>query len=142
MRLDRQLARILGAVIVMIVAYLAPSAAKAHPGHHPAPAAVAASDAASAKSDARATVAAPAAATKAIVVALYTADPDASAPGKMCHGVCCCLAGMSCSAHALTPDAGSAVMTRKAATLSAIPDDLARPGVDPEALPKPPRPFA
>src|SRR3954468_14221482 len=45
MRLDRQLARILAAVIVMIAAYLAPSAVQAHAGHHhPAPAAVVASE--------------------------------------------------------------------------------------------------
>ncbi|KQP91587.1 hypothetical protein ASF60_17355 [Methylobacterium sp. Leaf113] len=36
MRFEQQFVRLMAAVIVMIIAYVAPSAARAHEGHHPA----------------------------------------------------------------------------------------------------------
>jgi len=141
MRLDRQLARILAAVIVMIAAYLAPSAVQAHPGHtEPMSATVAVQDAGSARWDLPAAIAMTADAETA-EVAMNAANPNIPAPIKRCNGLCCCSSGMACCAHALAPESGS-LSELTAARLTAAPDVLARPGVDPEALPKPPRSFA
>ena len=142
MRLDRLLARILVAAIVMIAAYFAPSAAQAHAGHaQPALTAVTASDVLSATSDHMATTAAMVAEVKATQVAVDAADPETPAPTKKCNGVCCGSA-MACCAPVFVTDVGIAVPLRTATRLAPIPDFLARPGTDPEALPKPPRTFA
>jgi hypothetical protein len=151
MRLDRQLARILAAVIVMIAAYLAPSAVQAHAGHHhPAPTAVVAAEVISpaAQTTSAATTvlsATPSAVwseAKAIDVVAGAADPGARVLPKTCTGSCCCNTGMACCTHALTADTDGSAVMGAASRLAAIPGYLARPGADPEALPKPPRSFA
>jgi hypothetical protein len=137
----------LPAMIVMIVAYLAPSVAEAHPGHgHPPPATVSAPEAILASH-------ASAAPSEAVAIAsvLYQEETDSSVsvanfdgpgPFNRCTGPCCCNVSMSCYAHALTADTGGTAVTGPTSRLIATPDDLARSGVDPEALPKPPRTFA
>src|SRR4051812_24286840 len=149
MKLDRQLARMVAAMIVMIIAYLAPSAVLAHAGHHHGPPAVVSS---SGTTPAPAVIAfgsheavtllalaiEPARADATVGVA----DRDTLAPLETCTGSCCCSTGMVCCAHALTADVGSAGLIGAAASPIVLPEDLARPGVDPEALPKPPRSLA
>jgi hypothetical protein len=147
MRLDRQLARFLAAVIVMIAAYFAPSAVQAHAGHHhaapavvTAPEAVLIADGSAASSQSAASATLPTLPATAVVTA---ADADETGPSQRCTGPCCCNTSMACCGlHALTADAGSGVRLGPAMRLIGVPDDLARPGVDPEALPKPPRTFA
>lgn len=143
MRLDWQFVRILAVAIVMIAAYFVPSAGQAHAGHaHLPPTAVTASDVLSARSSHMA-AAAIIAEVRATPIAADVADPDTPAPIKRCNGDCCCSAGMHCCAHGiLALEAGGAVLMRTAAKLAPVPDFLARPGIDPEALPKPPRTFA
>lgn len=148
MRLGRQLAGMLAAIIVIIVAYLVPSIAQAHSGHHHLPpATVSASEAIPASH----AIAAPSQATamalevlsqEAAAVFISAVNFDGSGPSKRYTGPNCCNVGMSCHAHALIADAGGVAPMGPATRLVAIPDDFARPGVDPEALPKPPRTFA
>jgi hypothetical protein len=137
----------LPAMIVMIVAYFAPLTAEAHPGHRhlppataSAPEAVPASHASAAPSQAVAMASVLYQEEAAVFVSV--ADFDGPGPLNRCSGPCCCNVGMLCYAHALTAEAGGAALIGSAARLAAIPDDLARSGVDPEALPKPPRTFA
>ena len=149
MKLGRQLARMLAAMIVMIVAYLAPSAAQAHAGHHHESHAVVSGSGATPAPDVNSFGSHRAAAPSALAIEPATsdatvgvADQDALTPLKTCTGSCCCSTGMVCCAHALTADIGSAGLIGAAASLIVLPEDLARPGVDPEALPKPPRSLA
>ncbi len=146
MTLDRPLVHILAA-IVMIVAYFVPSAVQAHAGHaHTQPnlVTVTALDQGSARLDMTAVTAAAATEREAAQVTADLADPadpDTPAPTKRCNGLCCGGASAACCAHALAPELGLSP-TPTAARLIAIVNALARPGVDPEALPKPPRSFA
>lgn len=147
MRLGRRLARMMAAMIVMIVACLAPSIAEAHPGHHhlPPPPTVSASEAIPASHAIPAPLQATAMAAEALsqegaAVFVSAADFDGSDPFNRCTGLCCCNVSMLCGAHAFTANAGGVAPIGPATCLVAIPDDLARPGVDPEALPKPPKP--
>ena len=148
MSLARQLARMSAVIIVMIIAYLVPSIAEAHSGHrHLAPTTVSASEAISASHAISAPLQATAMAVETpsqegAAVFVSAADFDGPGPFKTYTGPCCCNIGMSCHAHAFTADAGSVALTGPAPRLIAIPDDHTRPGVDPEALPKPPRTFA
>jgi hypothetical protein len=144
MKPGRQLARMLAVMIVMIVAYLAPFAAEAHSGHRHLPSATVSASEARPVSYA---ISAPSQATSMLsqegaAVFVSAADFDGSDPFKSCTGPCCCNVGMSCHAHALTADAGGVAFISPATRQVAIPEDLSRPGVDPEALPKPPRTFA
>ncbi len=146
MTLDRPLVHILAA-IVMIVAYFVPSAVQAHAGHahlETKLVTVTALDPGSARLDITAVTAAVATEIEAAQVTTdpaYPADPDTPAPTKRCNGLCCGSASAACCAHALAPELGLSP-TPTAARLIAIVNSLARPGVDPEALPKPPRSFA
>jgi hypothetical protein len=137
----------LAAMIVMIIAYLVPFVAEAHSGHHHLPpATVSASEAIPAShaisAPSQATAMALVLSQEGAAVFVSAADFDGPGPFKRCTGSCCCHVGMSCYAHALTADAGGVALIRPATRLVAIPDDFARPGVDPEALPKPPKTFA
>lgn len=151
MNLDRQVARLMAVVIVMIAALFAPSVAEAHGGHvhHKVPATLGPgpAEAASAAVQAgavrtiptRVTTSEPAPAP-ASGIALQTPAPF-PADTDRCGGVCCTL-GAACCHSALTP-----VMTAVPPPLSrravALPRDLpGRPGITLEALPEPPRPFA
>jgi hypothetical protein len=146
MTLDRSLVHILAA-IVMIVAYFVPSAVQAHAGHahtQPQLVTVTALDPGSARLDISAVVAAVATEIEAAQVTAdtaYPADPDTPGPTKRCNGLCCGSASAACCAHALAPELGLSP-TPSAARLIAIANALARPGIDPEALPKPPKTFA
>ena len=140
MNLRHQLVRALGAAIVMIAAYLMPAVAQAHAGHvHPAPAAVAAATSASPDNSATAAKAAPLDAV-AKAVAVLRADRSTQAPAR-CNGFCCGV-NMSCCAPALAPEAATLVPLPALSRLVLIYQAPARPGIDPEALPKPPRSFA
>src|SRR4051794_24107120 len=143
MRLGRESVRILAAAIIMIVAYLAPSAVQAHAGHHhPSAAVTSSTEAVSAVPRSAATTVAVADADAGAVV-VDAAQPRRDGQNGSCNGPCCCSSSgmMACCAHALVPRAG--LPPRHASgRLSAPSDFLARPGVDPEALPKPPRAFA
>jgi len=146
MTLDRPLVHILAA-IVMIVAYFVPSAVQAHAGHahiQPKLVTVTALDPGSTRLDITAITAAAATEREAAQVTAdpaYPADPDSPAPTR-CKGPCCCgSASAPCCAHAVAPESGL-WPAPTAARLIAIANALARPGVDPEALPKPPRSFA
>lgn len=148
MRLGRPLARLWAAMIVMIVAYLAPSVAEAHAGHHHASVAVVAAfdalpspEMISAASQVAPTASAVPFNVEAAEV-LTAAGSDDPAPFKRCTGPCCCNISMACCAHALTADTGGAALITPASRLAAIPDDLALQGIDPETLPEPPRTFA
>jgi len=149
MKPDRRLARMVAAMIVMIIAYLAPSAVLAHAGHHHEPPAVVSSSGAPPAPDVIAFGSHGAVTPSALAIEPATADAtvgvadrETLAPLKTCTGSCCCSTGMVCCAHALTADIGSAGLIGAAASLIVLPEDLARPGVNPEALPKPPRPLA
>ena len=147
MRLDRQLARFLAATIVMIVAYLAPSAVQAHAGHNHAARAVvsvsaAAPDVTLATSHTLVVGSALLVEAKATDVMVGATDPDAQTPLKTCTGPCCCGSGMACHGHAATLDPGGQIVMGATTRMVAPPEELARLGVGPEALPKPPRSFA
>ena len=140
MNLRHQLVRVMGAAIVLIAAYLMPTVAQAHAGHvHAAPAAVAAATSASPDNSATAAKAAPYDAI-AKTVAVLRADRSTQAPAR-CKGFCCGV-NMSCCAPALAPEAATLVPLPAPSRLVLIYQAPARPGIDPEALPKPPRSFA
>ncbi len=140
MDLRQQLVRVLGAAIVLIAAYLMPAAAQAHEGHfHAASAAVAAATSATPDILAAAAKADPADAVVKTVAVLRT-DRPTQAPAR-CNGFCCGV-NMSCCAPTLAPEAATLVPRPAPSRLVLIYQAPARPGIDPEALPKPPRSFA
>jgi hypothetical protein len=149
MRLGRHPARMVAMmIIVMIVAYLAPSIAEAHSGHHHLPPvtvsaseAIPASHAISAPSQATA-MALEVLSQEGAAIFVSAVDFDGPSPFNRCTGPCCCNTSMSCGAHAFTANTGGVAPIGPATCLVAIPDDLVRPGIDPEALPKPPKTFA
>lgn len=155
MRLDRQLVRLMAAMIVMIIAYVAPSVAQAHEGHHHG-----GHDHAAMTRAAKAQVApAPAPATQVVGSAVSTATPVLAAsavtlrmatlqaddagrgccPGP-CKGACCgtmscCVTGILSTLGPLpTPAFGHVVLVTQ--------DVDGRSGLGPEALPRPPRTLA
>src|SRR5215218_481677 len=108
MKLGRQLVRMLAAMIVMIIAYLAPSAVLAHAGHHHVSPAVVSSSGATPAPDVIAFGSHGAVTPSALAIEPATADAmvsvadrDTLAPLKTCTGSCCCSTGMACCAHAL-----------------------------------------
>lgn len=157
MTLDRQLARLLAAVIVMIAASFGVSAAHAHEGHahhHPMTASAQAVPSAptaamvqpapvSAEKVTEVRMVTPAALdgarTMQVVAALASADTREDCGG--CNGVCCSM-GMACCHSALTPASLVGVPALTLATTVVAPQDVLRPSLAPEALPKPPRAFA
>src|SRR5215204_4011926 len=131
MKLGRQLARMLAAMIVMIIAYLAPSAVLAHAGHHHEPPAVVSSSGATPAPDVISSGSYGAVTLSALAIEPATAeatvgvaDRETLAPLKTCTGSCCCSTGMACCAHALTADTGSAGPIGAAARLVVLPEDL------------------
>ena len=163
MTLDRHLARLLAVVIVMITATFSVSVAQAHEGHghhHPAPAVSVAPVATALVQEAAMPAAAPvsvqADTTPPRVVALATqmapsagqtalavSAPNAEDCGDCggCNGLCCGM-GMVCCHSALTPASIAAALPATLAVMVPAPQQTARPSLAPEALPKPPRPFA
>lgn len=162
MSLDRQIVRMMAAMILAILAYVAPSAVQAHEGHahhgHLYAAATQPNVApAAAKTVASAMTAAPWLLAQTAVptwskVALTTTDGASIKPsGDDCCPVrCeCCAAGckthcsrtMAC-ATGIVSDL-SALLPHLSRTMTLIPRDVAdRAGIGPEALPKPPRTLA
>jgi hypothetical protein len=133
-----QLARILGAV-VLIVAFAVPSLAFAHEGHH-APGVAKAIPASLETQTVK-----KAAAAVANVAALTTARASVPVAGGVftdCGGHCCGgAAGMACCGAALAADPCS-IPLFKASLLFLLRDVLASRGISPAALPKPPKSFA
>lgn len=138
MRLGRHVVHILAAAIALIAAYLVPSAAEAHAGHHHSEPAVAAVQVASPEQSRSADLLDLAEVEEAAVVTLRS---DAVRRAKGCSGFCCGT-GTTCCAHALTAEAGALTPARSATRIARPSEFALRPGVDPEALPKPPRTIA
>ena len=163
MTLDRHLARLLAAVIVMIAATFSVAVAQAHEGHahhHPAPtvsgAPVATAPAQEAAMPAAAPVSVKADTTPSRVVALVTqvapsAGQTALAVSALkagecgdcggCNGLCCGM-GMVCCHSALTSASITAAPPAPLAVMVPALQQSAHSSLAPEALPKPPRPFA
>ncbi|GAB6846125.1 hypothetical protein HNR00_003299 [Methylorubrum rhodinum] len=152
MSLDRQIVRLMAAMILAIIAYVAPSAVQAHEGHahrghhmaavqpKPVPATTKAAGTVPAKPTARSE--APAW-SKVTLAAMETAriEPtgdDCCQPGcktRCCGTMACCATGVLSGPSGLSPS-----LFR---TVTLIPRDVAgRSGAGPEALPKPPRTLA
>ncbi|WP_043749485.1 hypothetical protein [Methylobacterium nodulans] len=148
MRLDRHLASLMAAMIITIIAFLAPSAVQAHDGHaHHAsrlqaavqiPAAEVRAPGAGPVSSFAVRIAGPACAGIASAAVEPAGDrPDD--PGA-CKAVCC--GTMACCATAV-PAVPPALPILAFRHVSAVPpDSVARPGIGPDTLPEPPRTLA
>ncbi|MCP1553991.1 MULTISPECIES: hypothetical protein [Methylobacteriaceae] len=157
MRPDRQLVRLMAAMIVMIIAYVAPSAVQAHEGHHhgghdhaamtrAAKASVAPLAAPAPRDVGRSAAAVDAtpvllkAAVPARVAILQSEDAGRGCCPGPCKGTCC--GTMSCC----VPGILSAPMTMPTLAFGHVVlvthDVDGRSGLGPEALPRPPRTLA
>ncbi|MHB2211477.1 hypothetical protein [Methylobacterium sp. CM6257] len=156
MSLDRKIVRLMAAMILAIIVYVAPSAVQvhegyAHHGHHHAAATQPNVAPPAAKTVASAMTAAPWLLAQAAVptwskVALTMSGGASIKPsGDDCCPVGCkthCCRTMGCCATGILsgPSALSPPLFR---TTTLIPSDVAdRAGIGPEALPKPPRTLA
>ncbi|GJD52012.1 hypothetical protein OPKNFCMD_4774 [Methylobacterium crusticola] len=143
MSVDRPCARLLAVVIVMIAAVLAPSAVLAHAGAHALHAHALHGHASLAHVPAPHSLAAQAGTPgKAVILEARVepaASPERPAAGP-CRGLCC--GGAVCCATGLPPASGALLLPvpRRLAIVPAA--TLGRPGIAPEALTEPPRPFA
>ena len=156
MNLDRQLVRLMAAMIVMIIAYVAPSVVQAHEGHGHHQVTVkkaeVAPSAAQALSAPRTSVTTWAEATTALTV-LPVASAGLAAKASIqsdeqgrgcCPGPCksACCGTMSCCVPGILTDAAS-LPTLPFGPVTMISYDVTElPGVGPEALPRPPRTLA
>ncbi|XAP10506.1 hypothetical protein ABC766_01795 [Methylobacterium fujisawaense] len=146
---DRQIARLMAAMILAIIAYVAPSAAQAHEGHgghggHGRHVAAAQPQPKAAAAAAKPTVRAAAptwskVVTTAVEAAYIAPTGDACCrPGcktRCCGTMSCCATGVLSGSDALVPS-----LFR---TGTQIPGDVSgRVGTAPETLPKPPRTLA
>ncbi len=154
MSLDRQIVRLMAAMILAIIAYVAPSAVQAHEGHAHYGHHVAATPSKFVPSTPKAEVPAPArpavrseAPTWSKVALPFAAvEPTRIEPSengccqtgcktRCCGPMACCAPGVLSAPYALSP-----TLFR---TVTLIPRDVAgRSGPGPEALPKPPRTLA
>ncbi|WP_081397081.1 hypothetical protein [Methylorubrum extorquens] len=150
MNLDRQLARLLAAVIVMIAAVFGASAVQAHEGHHHAPATVTIQPVAPAPVAAEAmplkaspvVVASAFDSPQSVVVLSVSAKPGAKAPAERpCNGVCCSM-GASCCVPGILLSTILAPVDLTGGSRLLFAEQPAGPGLAREALPKPPRSFA
>jgi hypothetical protein len=133
-----QLARILGAV-VLIVAFAVPSSASAHGGHQPPSAAKVGPTLSEIQAVKKVAVAVENMAALSIARAPV---PVAVGVFTDCGGHCCGgAAGMACCGAALAADPCS-IPLFKASQLFLIRDVPPPRGISPEALPKPPKSFA
>ena len=155
MSLDRQIVRLMAAMILAIIAYVAPSAVQAHEGHAHHGHHVAATQPNAVPATAKAAVTEPATqavrveasawsklALQPVAVELTGIEPRQD--GSCCPGPCktrCCGPMACCATGILSgPSALSPSLFR---TVTLIPRDVAgRAGTGPEALPKPPRTLA
>ena len=154
MSFDRQIVRLMAAMILAIIAYVAPSAVQAHEGHAHHGHHRAATQPKVAPPAARATVTAPAKTAVRFEVptwskiALRLAVAEGARiepPGDDCCRLGCktrCCGPMACCATGVLP--GPSVLSPSLfRTVTLIPRDVAgRSGTGPEALPKPPRTLA
>lgn len=157
MNLDRQLARLMAAMIVMIIAYVSPSAVQAHEGHaHHGHHQAAVVEAAPASPVVQA-VAAPVAVMKGAYATMQAVAPGIVAvsarigsiqsdeqgrgccPGA-CKGTCC--GTMSCCVPGILTGAASLPTLAYGHVVMMSYDVSGLPGVGPEALPRPPRTLA
>lgn len=151
MRPDRQIVRLMAAMILSIVAYVVPSAVQAHEGHahHGHSMAAAQPKAVAPVGKVTTVLARPAvradtpARFKVSLVAVDAARIEPIEDGCCCPGcktrccgtMTCCATGVLTGAHGLSPSLLRAVML--------VPRDVAGGGgIGPEALPKPPRTLA
>ena len=150
MTLDRHLARLLAAVIVMIAATFGVSVAQAHEGHVHHSRATHASAPVQTKAPVAAKAEAPAAVSviqqtrqPAAVFLALAAQADADDLGRTggCDGQCCAM-GMACCHAAVTPATLPSVPLQTISTVILSPQQSLPPSLAPEALPKPPRSFA
>lgn len=145
MNLDRQLARLLAAVIVMIAATFGTSVAQAHEGHaYHAPTTVTVQPVAAAPVVAETGPAKASAFDSPLsVVALsVSAKPGAKAPAERpCNGVCCSMGGSCCVPGILSSTILAPVDLTGGSRL-VFAEQPAGPSLAREALPKPPRSFA
>lgn len=144
MGLYRRIAQMLVVTIALIAAGLSPSAVEAHAGHRHAPhAAHVEIGAAPAMVEAR--VAGCRASTPGDVLigvsTLGPADAGASDSNRPCTGFCCG-SGTACCASAIAPEAVGIPPPRAGGLRVDAGAAAARASVDPERLPKPPRPLA
>ncbi|KMO22838.1 hypothetical protein [Methylobacterium indicum] len=153
MSLDRQIVRLMAAMILAIIAYVAPSAVQAHEGHRhdghhvaavqPATAPVAEAGSASVKPAVGTGV--PAWSTFALPVSfIEPARIELEQDGGCCPGPCktrCCGPMACCATGILSGPSTLSPSLFRIVTL--IPRDIAgRAGPGPEALPEPPRTLA
>ncbi len=151
MSLDRQIVRLMAAMILAIIAYVAPSAVQAHEGHahHGHHLAATQPKVVLAKTEAAAVPARPAVRAEAAawskvslapieVARIEPTEDGCCRPGcktRCCGTMTCCVTGVLTGPYALSPS-----LFR---TVTLIPRDVAgRAGPGPEALPKPPRTLA
>ena len=157
MRPDRQLVRLMAAMIVMIIAYVAPSAVQAHEGHyhggqdHAAMTRAAKAQVATAATPASRNIVSATVAVSAAPVLLMAAVPTRIAvlqSGDAGHGCCpgpckgACCGTMACCASGIL-SVPAALPTLAFGRVVLVSHDVdSRPGVGPEALPRPPRTLA
>jgi hypothetical protein len=133
-----QLARILAAV-VLSAAFAVPSMAWAHEGHHAPSVAKTATASSETQTVKKGVVSV---ANVAALSAARASVPVAAGVLTDCGGHCCGgAAGMACCGAALAADPCS-IPLFKASLLFLIRDVPPPRGISPEALPKPPKPFA
>ena len=145
MTLDRHLARLLAAVIVMITATFGVSAAQAHEGHehHPQAPAVAAApvtESVDLSTSADASVIQQAKQPATALVAAQASTDDVGQSGG-CDGRCC-TTSMACCHAAVTPATLAMPSLKTLSSLVLAPQQTVPSSLTPEALPKPPRSFA
>ncbi|MET7244365.1 hypothetical protein ABZT49_13425 [Methylobacterium sp. EM32] len=145
---DRPIVRLMAAVILAILAHLAPSAVQAHEGHgRHAPAATMQGRAVPAKAVAATAPARPIIRAETPAWSRTALRIAAVAPvehGNCCPGPCrvrCCGTMACCATGILSGSAGPAPLPFRGARLR--PRDVpGRAGAGPEALPRPPRTLA
>src|SRR5215510_5911311 len=141
MALYPRVAQILAAIVVLCAAWLMPSLASAHAGHshHGAPPAAAENVAAPiGASDVGQS--APTVVVKSELASVAWSGKNDTSTG--CAGRCCgAAAGMPCCGAVQVPEISVAPCVLSCHTIGFTPS-VALLGLPPEALPKPPKPFA
>ena len=137
--MNRQLAAVIWAAVLLIAVQFVSSVAQAHAGHSHAPTVVVTPSTDDIAQRVSVDEAENASASVEISAADRSIDPDA-APSGSCNGSCCGN-GVSCCGPALLPASADAPpLTCKASAPPGLGDPM-RSGIDPEALPKPPKSF-
>ena len=140
MSVNWQLAAVIWAAVFLIAVQFVSSVAQAHAGHSYAPTVVVTPSTDDIAQRVSADEAENASASAEISAADRGIDPDA-APSGSCNGSCCGN-GVSCCGPALLPATADTPRSTCKALAPPSLGDHARSGIDPEALPKPPKSFA